>query len=309
MFVIEPITITDAMFVSSSVSEDDESVFDISTTYALGERVIVTTGAHKIYESAQGGNIGNDPTTDDGTYWTEISATNRWKVFDSKLADQAEDSTGMSWRITPTTPVTAIAFFNLNADEVRVRVYDDQSPSVKVYDKTITLVDTADIIDWFTYFTTDLSDQIVDKALFSDLLAFAGYEILINVGDAGASAVGEIVVGNKRKIGETVEGSTLRLQSFSTKEQDAFGNWNIVSRAKSDPIEFLVSIGAGEQMRRARTRLTALRDTSAVYYADMTTDTDVIDYGAMTYGFVKDHEIALVKNGQSIMRVEIEAQT
>jgi hypothetical protein len=53
------------------------------TTYADGDRVIVTTGYHKIYESQQAANTGNDPTTDDGTWWLEVSSTNRWKMFDA----------------------------------------------------------------------------------------------------------------------------------------------------------------------------------------------------------------------------------
>jgi hypothetical protein len=52
------------------------------TTYADGDRVIVTTpNIHKIYESQQAANTGNDPTTDDGTWWLEVSSTNRWKLF------------------------------------------------------------------------------------------------------------------------------------------------------------------------------------------------------------------------------------
>ena len=78
MKLIRPETVTDTIFQSSDVPENDYSAWLVGTTYADGDRVIVTTpNIHKIYESQQGANTGNDPTTDDGTWWVEVSSTNR----------------------------------------------------------------------------------------------------------------------------------------------------------------------------------------------------------------------------------------
>ena len=70
MKLIRPETVTDTIFQSSDVPEADYSAWLVGTTYADGDRVIVTTpNIHKIYESQQAANTGNDPTTDDGTWW------------------------------------------------------------------------------------------------------------------------------------------------------------------------------------------------------------------------------------------------
>lgn len=85
MKIVQPITTTDTTLTSSNVLENDYAQWNVGTTYTIGTPVIVTTpNIHKIYESAASGNTGNDPVTDDGTWWTEISATNLWKMFDGK---------------------------------------------------------------------------------------------------------------------------------------------------------------------------------------------------------------------------------
>jgi len=304
MKVISPITMTDGQLDSSNVTEDDHSEWDESTTYAAEDRVIVLS-THKIYESVQGSNLGNDPTTDDGTYWTEISATNRWKAFDGKIADQVEKSGTITYTIVPDSVVTGIAFFGLDAAELQVEVYSDAGKTTKIHDVTVNLVETSDIVDWYTYFTTDL-DQFQDQALTVNFTAYSGYPIDITIGDgAGTPKVGEIAIGYVRNLGETLQGSSIGLNSFSTKEQDTFGNWTIVSRAKSDPAEFIFSFPASDAGRIKRV-LNSLRDTAAVYFAH---EDIAVTYGALTYGFYQDYRIPLSYAGRITMTLEVEGLT
>lgn len=61
-----------------------------STTYASGTKVGGSDGV--IYQSVINGNIGNDPTVDDGTHWTNTGVLNPWTtVFVS-------GSGSMNWR-------------------------------------------------------------------------------------------------------------------------------------------------------------------------------------------------------------------
>jgi len=57
--LVKPVDITDAM-LTSSVPETDHPEWLPTTSYAAGARVI-KTATHRIYESAAGGNLGNDP--------------------------------------------------------------------------------------------------------------------------------------------------------------------------------------------------------------------------------------------------------
>jgi hypothetical protein len=300
MNILNPISVTDAILTSTNVAENDHPEWDVSATYDTGDEVI-STSTHKIYESVQDTNLGNDPTTDDGTYWTEISATNRWKAFDSKLADQVVRAGSITYSITPVSIVTGVAFFGLGAKTLRLEVYDDQSPAIKVFDKTVLLVDDSGIFDWFTFFTTDLSEyQSIE--LITGFTALAGYRIDVTIEGVTTARVGEMVFGKVAVLGETIEGSTIGLRSFSTKEQDAFGNWTIVPRDKTDPAEFRISVPAG-RVARVKREITSRRDLPTVYFAD---ESLVRDYGAITYGFPKDFEITLVKQGRTIVTLEIE---
>lgn len=83
MRIIRPITITDEMIVSCSVPEDDYAAWSEATAYVAGDRCIL---AHKIYEASASSTDKSPDTNAD--LWFEISATNRWKVFDEKVLDQ-----------------------------------------------------------------------------------------------------------------------------------------------------------------------------------------------------------------------------
>ncbi|MGR3574007.1 MAG: hypothetical protein ACU0CF_04630 [Sagittula sp.] len=305
MKLIQPITVTNSVLASSNVTEDDYPEWSAGTTYASGDFVIVTGTTHKVYQSAIGSNLGNNPVTDDGANWVEISATNRWKAFDQRLADRVQNSGSITYSLTAPSLVTGIAFFNAAAPSVRVQVTGTDSPGNEVFDEKQSLVDDTEIVDWFTFFTTDISG-FVTEVLFTGMAAYPGYTIDITIGDgSGTAYVGQIVMGKALTLGETLEGTTIGLTSFSTKEVDSFGSWTIVPRAKSDPVNYDFAMPASAAGRVKRI-LNSLRDTPAVYFAD---ESLVSSLGAMTYGFFQDYEIPLRKNGVSIVQLEIEGLT
>lgn len=296
MKVIVPIAMTDAQLVSSNVTEDDHAEWAAGTTYASGARVIVIAAVHRIYESVQGANTGNDPVTDDGTWWVEISATNRWKVFDAKIADQTHRSGGVEYVIEPATLARAVALFSVEGSEIRVQVRD--LSAALIYDETRPMVDDSDIIDWLTFFTTEPAFQT--EAVFDDVPAYAGHEVTIT----GPVKVGEIVLGDAVRLGSTLVGSSVGLQDFSLKERDEFGNAIITERAFADEVDFVFSLPVRD-VRRIKRVLTALRARPAVYFAGA----DLIDFGATTYGFYRDFEIPLESAGVARARLEIEGLT
>ncbi|MHC9235019.1 hypothetical protein ACX9MO_05180 [Pseudooceanicola sp. 502str34] len=109
MRIISPITVTESLLTDTNLTEDDHDEWDVSTTYSAEDRVIVLS-THKVYESVSGSNLGYDPTTDDGTWWIEVSATNKWKAFDLRLSDQAENAGTITYEITAASLITGIAF-------------------------------------------------------------------------------------------------------------------------------------------------------------------------------------------------------
>ena len=125
MDIIKPVTVTNSVLTSSNVTEDDYSEWSSSTTYADGDNVIVIGTTHKVYESLVGSNLNNDPTTDDGTNWLELSATNRWKAFDQKIADQVSNLNSIEYQFNDAdSNVTAVSLFGLSGNSVNVTVTD-----------------------------------------------------------------------------------------------------------------------------------------------------------------------------------------
>lgn len=302
MKVIEPVAVTDATLTSSSVPENDHSEWDISTTYDADDYVIVIGSTHKIYQSSQGSNLGNDPTTDDGTWWVEISATNRWKAFDQKISDKVTRSGSIFYSITVATPVAGIAFFGLEAPEVRVRIYD--LDPLKIYDETVGLVDAGEIVDWYTFFTFDTIEYDTE-ALFVNLPVYVGYRIDITIGDGtGTAKVGQIVLGKVATLGQTIDGTSIGIEDYSTKSRDDFGNAILVERAFADEVRFQFAM-ASSDARRVKRTLARLRAVPAVYFADE----EMVRYGATVFGFFKDFDIPLSSGGVSFANLEIEGLT
>ena len=81
MQFIKPVSISDATLISSTIAETDYSAWSSGTTYALGDKVILTS-THRVYESLQAANTNHNPTEAASTWWLDIGPTNRWAMFD-----------------------------------------------------------------------------------------------------------------------------------------------------------------------------------------------------------------------------------
>jgi len=209
------VAVTDAILTSSTVPETDHPVWDISTTYDLADNVIKN---HKIYESVQASNLGNDPEADDGTWWTEGLATNRWKVFDGYLQDQASQATSAEWALTPNQYFDTVAFFNISAGSVQV-VVDDPTEG-EVHNETYDLIDNTGVFDGWSYFFT----PIIQRSNFcvSDLPPYAAASITITfTGDA--ILVGQIAIGLAEVLGFTANQMPIGIEDYTRLNEDAFG--------------------------------------------------------------------------------------
>ena len=302
MQVIEPVTITDSLLTSSNVPEDDYSAWASGTTYNLGDRVISTT-THKVYESATNSNVGNDPTTDNGTNWITVGATNRWKAFDQKISDPVTQANSIQYVITTTTDlINSLAFFGLEADTVQIVVVETTG-STTVYDKTYQLQDNTDVVNWYTYFFTPATAK--DKELLVvDLPSYTGAEITITITDTGNTAeVGQIVLGTLTSLGRTGYGTTIGIEDYSRKERDTFGNAIIIERAFAQKADFEVELTT-QDARRIQRVLALYRATPIVWIGNQDTS-----YGLILYGFYTQFSINLQTPSISYATIEVEGLT
>jgi hypothetical protein len=303
MKVIEPLTITNSILTSSNVVENDYAQWSSVTSYSIGDKVMVVGTTHKNYESKTNSNLNNDPTTDDGTNWIELGATNRWKAFDQKISDPVTNSNTVQYVLSPTsTVVNAIAFFGLEADTVRVQVVETQG-STTVYDKTYNLQDTSQVIDWYTYFFEPAEDKN-KELLITDIPSYPSTEITITITDSGNTVeVGQIVLGKATNLGVTLYDTEIGIEDFSRKDTDDFGNSIIVERVFAQTADFQVRLGTLDA-RRVQRLLAKYRATPIVWIGD-----DDVRYGLLIYGFYREFSINLSTVSASYATIEVEGLT
>ena len=297
MKIIQPVTVTDSVLVSSNVPENDFAEWASGTTYADGDKVIVLS-THRIYESLVGSNTGNDPTTDNGTNWLDIGATNRWRSFDKTITDQTTNTTSVEYEFDPQSLTNSIAFFNVDAKDIQVTMTDPNDGVV--YDETISLVDNGAVENWWGYFFEPIVRQ-TELVLF-DLPSYiqATLDVSVNAETGDTAKVGQIVFGNEKTLGLTTYGTTIGIQDYSTKDTDAFGNVVITERRFAQLVDYDIKL-ATSTVRDVQKTLASYRATPLVY-----SGTDDGTYGDLVYGYYRSFGINISGPSFSDATIEVE---
>ena len=295
MKIIRPVTIDDAVFQSSDVPENDYAAWAGGTTYADGDRVIVTTGYHKIYESQQAANTGNDPTTDDGTWWLEVSSTNRWKMFDAIVQDQTVQATQIVTTLQSPTVVNSMAFLNVAATTIEVTVTD--AVEGVVYDETFNMTSYSGIQDWYAYFFEPIIRK--DQLAITDLPPYANASIEVTINSSADAKIGALVMGQFANLGLSQHGASLSIIDYSTKTTDAQGRVTITDGPYADKMEVDVVLDTSV-IGQANATLSSLRTTPAVWIAEDNNDDLVI------YGYYREFDIIL--SNPTISRISLEIE-
>lgn len=296
--VIPPLSITDSNLTSSNVAETDYAAWLSGTTYSIGQRVIKTS-THKIYESLQASNTNHDPETNP-TWWIEVSATNKWKMFDLSNSTATQNADTIVVTITPGKVVNSVTLLGVNAQTVRIKMTDPTEGVV--YDVTTNLNNNGNINNWYNYFF----DPIVRKTtlLATDLLAYGSAAIEITITNTGNTAsCATCVIGAIKYIGEGINlGASVGIQDYSRKEKDDFGNYVLVQRSYSKRANFSMAV-LNTQIDALQDLLVSLRTTPCVWIGDNNYASTVI------YGFYKDFDVVINYHTVSDCNLQLEGLT
>lgn len=298
MRVIVPLKMTDAILTDSNVPENDFPVWNGSTSYTTGNKVIVLS-THRIYEALQN-NVGVNPTTDTADNWLDIAPTNRFAPFDGSLESQAEQASSIEYEFTSDGTYSGIALLNMDASQVTIDIVDAVEGVLPTL--TFPLVDNSNVFDWFTYFFAPVLSR--KDLIVSNLPIFVNSVVTVNITALTDVKVGEIVLGEDIILGTSLLGGRLGIEDFSSKDRDVFGRTFILERAFANTVDFEFSFPI-ENSRRVGIVLAGLRARPAVYY----TDTSLIEYGANVYGFPRDFRINLTTSNVAFASLEIEGLT
>jgi len=302
MKIIRPATIGDSELTASNVAETDEAEYSSATTYADGDLVMVTgtaggaaTATHKIYESQAGSNTGNDPTTDDGTYWTVVSSTNRFKMFDNIVQDQTIRAGGIDVTVTTGTVVNSIGFFNVDAASIQI-IMDDPTDGV-VYNQTFDLISTSGIQDWYAYFFEPIVRTT--EIAVTGLPPYSTADIQMIFSDTGIAKCGICAIGQQADIGLSQHGMSLSIIDYSVKSTDASGRVTITPGDYVDTVEVDVVLNT-DQIGTVKDVLTDIRTEPVVWIPE----DDNSAY--LVFGYYREFDVIVSNPTLSRCSLEIE---
>lgn len=282
--------------------------WDVGAAYLAGDQVqLSTTDNHRIYKALVNVTGGSSPEIDvlaAVPKWQKVSATNRWKAFDTKVGTQTSRATSITYTITPGEVVDAMAILNLDA--VTVQVVSTDPAEGEVYNETIDLLSTvitggSPVYDWYTYFFSAIFKRV--DVVFLDIPPYLNAVFNITITYTGGTAlVGGTVMGVQTNLGETQYAPSIGIHDNSIKEQDPFGVWSVTERAFSKKMTCDILIESAS-IADVQNLLASYRATLLVWIGQE-------DYPSLIiYGFFKDFNIVIGYPTFAICNVEIEGLT
>lgn len=231
--LMKPVTLTAAMLTSSTAPETDYPAWAAATTFALGARCISAT-THRIYESLVANNTGKDPTNIENRVgaspaWLDLSATNRWKMFDDQVASQTGIASPLTVVLKPGF-CNSIGLMGLDAEAIAVTVKDAPGGSV-IYSYSGSL-DASTQYDYYEYFYQPFQQQT--DFIVSGISPTNGMEVTVTLSrSAGSVACGMLQVGDLVPLGLTQYGAKAKPKTYSYIKVNDYGENEIIKRKKA----------------------------------------------------------------------------
>jgi len=304
--IVRPLTITDSILDDSgsppatNVPENDHPVWNVGTTYAAGDRVILTS-THRIYESLLSGNTGNDPTlVSSPTFWIEVAPTNRWAVFDTSVSTQTRQANNITYRLIPGQAINTVAVLNVNsASQLTVRMISPAtgSPGI-VYERVVDLTGLPLTPDWWAWFYGQKS--VPSQSILLDLPSYTDCEIEIELLGGSDLAVGKILIGQQQNFGLGIKyGARVGIQDYSRKETNEFGDTVLVQRAFAKRANFDLFLNNAE-VDSFQNALSTIRATPVLWIGSTAFESTTL------FGFYKNFDILISYTNHSDCELEIE---
>lgn len=296
MRLIMPVTVDDAVLVSSNVPEED--AWDVMETYAQGDIARVTSS---LYRSVQNGNTGHDPASDaDAEWWIRIGPSNRWRMFDEAVGTQTTNPDSIEVELAPSGFVDSFALLNLSAATAQVTFrIGEEDP---YFDETYLLIDNSAVVDWWTWLFEPIKRQ-TDLAV-TGLPPYFGptVEVTLSAPDATA-ACGALIIGQSKQIGSTALGARLGIDDFSRKETDPdFGVTTLLKRGFRRRGDYTVLIENGA-LDGIYATLSELRATPLIWIPSDA-------YGAtLIYGWYREAQTEIAYPNHSLVSLSLEGLT
>jgi len=225
MQYISPITITDAMLLSSNVIETDYVEWDAVTSWGVGARVI-RTATHRVYQRVVAG-VSATPPEADPLNWDDISPTNRWAMLDGAIGSRTLRAGTITLTLAPGQIVEGLALLDLDVDQITITC---TSAGSVVYSRFFDAqLDTSSMTDWYRFFFATLERR--NTLVLTDLPPYRDMQISVTLTVAtGSASCGTLAIGRVYDIGDLLAGAGITIDDYAGKATTTAGITTIVDR-------------------------------------------------------------------------------
>lgn len=298
--VLQPVGITDAMLISSTVTENDYAVWSNATTYSIGQRCISTT-THRIYESMANSNLAKDPTDINnraGTtvWWQDIGPTNKWAMFDTEVSTQTEVA-------SPLTVVIRPGFFNsfwlgaIDAEQLVAVVKD--APGGNVIFSYSGALEGSEPADYYEY-CFERFKPLMDF-LASGIDQYNNAELSITLTKAsGTVKLGILALGDLRPLGKTQYGAKAKPKTYSYIAVDEYGKTKIKRRKAAKDMTLSAYLKL-EEANSVLDLITSLLDVPCVWVG-----TGLQEYSGLRAFGLGSGELTYLKTKEVLLTVDVQ---
>lgn len=297
MNVINPAELT---FISSSVPEDDAPLWNESTAYTSGAKVIHD---HRVY-TALADSTGKPPAdncTGADAVWRLVGPTNRYTCLDDYVSSQTVAPEGVT-DITLSVPFnrcTGFALLNFWATTVRVTVTDIDGEVL--HDVTTTPI--KDVDGWWNYYFLPLEYQIDLVVTGVPISPFA--TLTITLTHAGGPRLGHIVAGAVWPLGATLYQAQGGQRDYSRKETSEFGETRLIPRATARRTSLPLYVHPGK-VDTVHERLRALSGRPALWIGDNRDSGQGGHQHLTVYGWLEDYRSVCAGPNEISMTLDIQ---
>lgn len=244
-FILVPVSITDAMLSSSSVTEPapGETAWVSGGTYAVGDKRIRTT-THRVYSCILAHSGVATLPENDFTRWKDIGPTLRWAMLDNSVSTQTTSTTSMTVVLRPGF-FNAVSIYKLTGASLAVSVKDAPGGSV-IFSYSTDLYEP--FIDWYEWLFSPYKP--LTKVMLRDILPYPDAELTITVTAATGEEVGigMVCLGDMRPLSVSGEisgaqyGARVEPVDYSYINTDQYGETRIVKRRAASDLNVNVFI-------------------------------------------------------------------
>lgn len=273
MEIVKPIPVTPAMVTTNAVNADAD--YNPATNYADGAKC---THERRIWLSLQAANTGHTPGAPGSeAWWSDAGPSNKWAMFDDEVGTVTTRADSLQVTLTPIAAPT-VALLNTRAKTAQCTSVHG---ATTVYDKTVSLWDTAIITDWAEYFFNE--PEFRTEAIFDGLPAVPGQTVTITLQATGATVeCGMCVPGRPFDVGNELQGLKRSGIDYSTVTFDVFGKATIKRRGYAREISTQTLLNNAAFDRLAR-RLDQIASVPVLVLSGRPRFNATVVYGLVSY--------------------------